>query len=107
MKKIILTAILTTVLIGCKKEAEKTEENISARDSANVQDTAQPEMANVSLKSVSTQQAADFLQKKNDTLYITNFFATWCGPCVKEIPHFKLRLKLQNYPIKCQLFSNK
>lgn len=106
MKKIILTAILATVLIGCKKEAEKTEENISATDSANVQDTAQPEMANISLKSVSTQQTADFLQKKNDTLYVTNFFATWCGPCVKEIPHFKKKIEeLKDQPVKITFVS--
>ena len=24
--------------------------------------------------------------KPNDTTYIINFFATWCGPCMQEIP---------------------
>jgi thiol-disulfide isomerase/thioredoxin len=26
--------------------------------------------------------------KKNDTLYVVNFWATWCVPCVKEMPAF-------------------
>lgn len=28
-------------------------------------------------------------QKHNDTLYVVNFWATWCDPCVKELPAFQ------------------
>ena len=27
-------------------------------------------------------------QKDNDTLYVVNFWATWCAPCVEEMPNF-------------------
>ena len=30
-----------------------------------------------------------YLQKKNDSVYIINFWATWCKPCVKELPAFE------------------
>lgn len=27
-------------------------------------------------------------QTQNDTTYVINFWATWCAPCVKELPYF-------------------
>lgn len=29
------------------------------------------------------------LDQRNDTTYIVNFWATWCMPCVKELPAFE------------------
>jgi thiol-disulfide isomerase/thioredoxin len=34
-----------------------------------------------------------FLGKQNDTTYVINFWATWCAPCVKEIPYFEQLVK--------------
>jgi thiol-disulfide isomerase/thioredoxin len=29
------------------------------------------------------------VQKTNDTLYVLNFWATWCKPCIEELPGFE------------------
>jgi thiol-disulfide isomerase/thioredoxin len=42
----------------------------------------------------------------NDTTYIVNFWATWCAPCVKELPVFDtIDNKFAGKPVKVILVS--
>ncbi len=61
-------------------------------------------------------QFEQLLQKRNDTTYVLNFWATWCVPCVKELPDFekagvhfnnkKFRLVLVSLDFKSQINSS-
>jgi thiol-disulfide isomerase/thioredoxin len=42
-----------------------------------------------SVKSYSYNQLKPLLEKKDDKIYVINFWATWCAPCVKELPYFE------------------
>lgn len=43
---------------------------------------------------------------KNDTLYIVNFWATWCKPCIEELPIFeKVAQTYTEQPVKIILVS--
>ncbi|MEZ5072571.1 MAG: TlpA family protein disulfide reductase [Bacteroidales bacterium] len=38
---------------------------------------------------VNREQLEALLTPRSDTTYVVNFWATWCSPCVKELPHFE------------------
>ncbi len=47
-----------------------------------------------------------YLHFDNDTTYVINFWATWCVPCVKELPEFeKFHKESVNKKIKVILVS--
>jgi thiol-disulfide isomerase/thioredoxin len=52
------------------------------------------------------QQFENLLKKSNDSVYVVNFWATWCAPCIKELPHFEtIGAKYKNQKVKVLLVS--
>lgn len=41
------------------------------------------------LKIYNFSELEPFLNKKDDKTYVVNFWATWCAPCVKELPYYE------------------
>jgi thiol-disulfide isomerase/thioredoxin len=61
---------------------------------------------NISLDIYDFESFKPLLSMQNDTLYVINFWATWCTPCVKELPHFeKITQKYKNKKVKVILVS--
>jgi thiol-disulfide isomerase/thioredoxin len=38
---------------------------------------------------VKLDKIKEIIEKKSDRIQVINFWATWCGPCVKELPLFE------------------
>ena len=60
-------------------------------------------------QNVSVIKITDFekrIQNNSDTTYILNFWATWCVPCVKELPEFdSINTVYKNTNVKVVLIS--
>lgn len=52
------------------------------------------------------EQLKQRIDQPNDTLYVVNFWATWCAPCVKELPQFETLHKTHaTQPVRVLLVS--
>ena len=106
MRKFLIYSILSISLFACKKNDEKVAETEAKEDSIKVEPTKSA--ADVAeLTELSPEKISEVLKSNHsDTLYVTNFFATWCGPCMQEIPHFRKKMdELKNQPVKFTFVS--
>ncbi|WP_379963490.1 TlpA family protein disulfide reductase [Epilithonimonas sp. UC225_85] len=106
MRKLLIYSFISFSFFACKKNDEKVAETQAKEDSIKVEPKkSQADVAQ--LKEFSPEKMSDYLQNNHsDTLYVTNFFATWCGPCMQEIPFFHKKLeKLKGQPVKFTFVS--
>ena len=58
------------------------------------------------VRAIKFAELENILNKKNDTTIVVNLWATWCNPCVKELPYFnKLSQNTSNKKLKVVLVS--
>ncbi|MCC9166459.1 TlpA family protein disulfide reductase [Pontibacter harenae] len=58
------------------------------------------------VKVIKFDQLEQLRQSPHDTLYVVNFWATWCKPCIKEMPYFEAaNQQYQDQPVQVVLVS--
>lgn len=83
MKYIILFFGICLFSCNQDKKVVATETN-----STIVEESTQKETA-ISLEIHDFNGIEKYLNFKGDKTYVVNFWATWCAPCVKELPYFE------------------
>lgn len=94
-KRILLASIITTVFLftGCDTKSE-INENLVASSQNNEPVREEFISKTFKLKTTdektiefkSTPTGLDFKDYKNNKVVLLNVFATWCPPCIKELP---------------------
>ncbi|WP_374173063.1 TlpA family protein disulfide reductase [Flavobacterium tructae] len=58
------------------------------------------------VKLLNIDQLNERIKNGKDSTYVVNFWATWCAPCIKELPHFeKLKADHQSDKLAVLLVS--
>ena len=110
MMKGILAFLIFITLYSCKPSDEKQNKLASAATKAEEGSVIDPkgvlELDGKSIYIYDFDGLEPLLHKDDNVTYVVNFWATWCKPCVEELPGFEtLNEKYKESNIKVILVS--
>lgn len=107
--KFLLVIFFAFMVLGCadKKSDIKTNQVTSELAMKETLQSTKDNLSGEKIVSLNFEELQQqYFQKKTDTVYIVNFWATWCKPCIKELPAFeKIASDFSSEKVKILLVS--
>jgi thiol-disulfide isomerase/thioredoxin len=99
MKNIYYLFVALLLVVSCKSENQNTQKSKEQSDAKNIVEEGK-------IASYDYNGLKPLLERKDGKTYVVNFWATWCAPCVKELPAFeKLQSAYKNKNVEVILVS--
>ena len=87
--KILTLVVLCLGMWACQNNTPSPQSNVaSSNDSEVISEAANDNSNEVPLYETFDDFEEAILKHDDDKIYVINFWATWCAPCIKELPYF-------------------
>ena len=87
IREVLVLGVCAAMLSSCGNHENKKSTQVS--DAVLAEASAVKTSLSVDFSIYDFDGIAPLLSKQNDTTYIVNFWATWCKPCIEELPNFE------------------
>jgi thiol-disulfide isomerase/thioredoxin len=99
--KLLFVAIL--IMVSCNSKKKEVAPIVANDESVKKEVASENDLK---LEIYDFEGLKPLLTKNDGKVYVVNFWATWCAPCVKELPYFeKLRENYKDNDVEVLLVS--
>ncbi|WP_042501155.1 TlpA family protein disulfide reductase [Algibacter lectus] len=103
MKRYLFVITVLLIVGGCGNNNKKNNDSIQDMEVTEIQSSPESDF---NLEVYDFEGLKPFLNKEDGKIHVINFWATWCAPCVKELPYFeKLKSEYGNKNVDFTLVS--